>query len=148
MWCLRFVDILAEGARAEEAQQPNVLFKRHVRAVVSYLRHLEKVDAQAREYVNHLARKGPGISRALQGPIGTVDDLGPDEQVSNILRTAETYFDQVAPAAAHPPQADGRAVASEDPLPLAGNELLPPEDFARIRASTGSVRQHGCSALE
>ena len=65
--------------------------------------------------------------------IGTVDDLVPDQLVRDVLRAAQADLDQVTPAAAHLPQAGAGPVADEDRLPLAGDELLPPENLQVFR---------------
>ncbi len=129
----RLAGLLAERIDPDEAQQPGVLFEQADGQLRLCITHVQQVCPQVREHAHHPRHHGLGIGGALQVTISTVDDLGPDQCVSDVLRAAEADLDQVTPAAAHPPQADPGPVTSERPLPLAGDELLPPEDFHLFR---------------
>ena len=99
----------------------------------SCITHVQQVCPQVREHADHPRHHRLGIGDALQVTISAVDDLGPDQHVSNGLRAAQADLDQITPAAAHPAQPDPGPVTSERPLPLAGDELLPPEDFHLVK---------------
>src|SRR5215469_11514551 len=66
---------------------------------------------------------------ASTATIRAVDDLRLDQLVRDLLGAAQAGFDQVAPAAGHRAHAAPGPVADEDRVPLAGDELLPPELF-------------------
>ena len=83
-----------------------MLFEQPGRQLGPYLAHLTQIGAQIRDHLGHPVHDGFGIHGALQVAIGTIDQLGADQQVSNVLRTAEADLDQVTPAAAHSAQAD------------------------------------------
>src|SRR5215469_4346528 len=84
------------------------------------------------EHGDHAGHDFPGIG-ALQATLRAADDLSLDQLVRDLLRAAKAGLEQVTPAAgrrAHP--APG-PVADEDRVPLAGDELLPPEFFDLLR---------------
>jgi hypothetical protein len=126
--------ITTKSTIADEAQQPGVPLQQSGRKLRILTAQVGQIGAHVRDHVGHLGHHGLGIGGALQVTVGPVDDLGPDQLVSKVLGAAEADLDEVAPPAAHSPQAGPGPVAGEDRLPLAGDELLPPEalHFFRI----------------
>ena len=69
------------------------------------LRHLQQVEPDVRDYVGHPGDEFSRVGRTLKITISAADDLSSDQQVSDLLRTAEPSLDKIAPPAADPPQA-------------------------------------------
>jgi hypothetical protein len=111
----------------DEAKKPGVPLEQAGRKLRLLVAHLSQVGPDVGDHTRHPGHHGLGVGGALQVTILAVDDLRPDQLVGDVLGAAEAGLDEVAPAAAHRPQADPGPVAGEDRLPLAEDELLPAE---------------------
>lgn len=125
--------LLARRMGTHEAQQPGVLIEDLPREVGPQFTQVRKVIPQVCDHADHAGHKSLHIGGVLQLAISPIHDLGPGQRARDLLRAAEADLKKIAPAADYAPPTDPRPVTDEDGLPLAGDELLPPEKLHLLR---------------